>query len=286
VIAQLDSTYPVTLLCELLQVSRSSYYYEADDPDETTVCQALERLAAEFPTYGSRRLAAQLRRAPFRLLVNRKRVQRLMIELGIQVRTKRLVVRTTDSRHGFPRYPNLVQGRVITRPDEVWVADITYIKLRREFIYLAVMMDVYTRVIRGWQLGVGLGADLALGALEKALQHGTPQIHHSDQGVQYASTVYTTRLCEVGAQISMAEVGESAQNGYAERVIRTIKEEEVSLNDYADLADAERNLARFIDEVYRYKRIHSSLKYQTPAEFEAVWRAEAVASAAASVKGR
>jgi transposase InsO family protein len=286
VIAQLEPQYPVTLLCELLQVSRSSYYYEADEVDESTVCQALEKLAAEFPTYGSRRLTAQLRRAPFRLIVNRKRVQRLMIELGIQVRTKRIVVRTTNSRHSFPRYPNLVQDRVIAQPDEVWVADITYIRLRHEFIYLAVIMDVYTRVIRGWQLGGGLGADLALGALEKALQHGTPQIHHSDQGVQYASTVYSARLRAVGAQISMAEVGESAQNGYAERVIRTIKEEEVALNDYANLADAERNLARFIDDVYRYKRIHSSLKYQTPAEFEAAWQTKSVASAAASVKGR
>lgn len=274
-IAQLAAQYPVTLLCKLWHVPRSSYYYAARAPEEMSVCQALEKLAAEFPTYGSRRLAAQLRRAPFRLLVNRKRVQRLMRELGLQVRTRRVAVRTTNSRHYLPRYENLVQGRVIAQPDEVWVADITYLKLRHEFLYLAVIMDVYTRVIRGWQLGVGLGAELALGALEKALQHGTPQIHHSDQGVQYASTVYTARLLEVGAQISMAEVGESAQNGYAERVIRTIKEEEVTLNDYADLADAERNLARFIDDVYRYKRIHSSLHYQTPAEYEAAWQAEA-----------
>lgn len=287
-IAQLAAEYPVTLLCELLQVSRSSYYYEAAEPEESTVRQALETLAAEFPTHGSRRLAAQLWRAPYRFIVNRKRVQRLMIELNIQVRTKRVIVRTTNSRHGFPRYPNLVQELVITQPDEVWVADITYIRLRHEFIYLAVIMDVFTRDIRGWQLGVGLGADLALGALEKALQRGTPRIHHSDQGVQYASTVYTARLLEVGASISMAEVGESAQNGYAERVIRTIKEEEVALNDYADLADAECNLERFIDDVYRYKRVHSSLKYQTPAEFEATWRAQlqVVASAADPVKGR
>jgi transposase InsO family protein len=210
VIAQLESQYPVTLLCELLQVSRSSYYYEAAEPDESTVCLALEKLAAEFPTYGSRRLAAQLRRAPYRLIVNRKRVQRLMIELNLQVRTKRAVVRTTNSRHGYPRYPNLVQDLVIEHPDEVWVADITYIRLRHEFIYLAVIMDVFTRDIRGWQLGVGLETGLALGALEKALLRGTPQIHHSDQGVQYASAAYTARLGEVKAQISMAEVGESA----------------------------------------------------------------------------
>jgi transposase InsO family protein len=270
-----------------LQVSRSSYYYEFVQADESEVCAALETLAAEFPTYGSRRLTAQLARAPYRLQVNRKRVQRLMAELSIQVRRKCVTVRTTNSRHAFPRYPNLVQGLTITQPDEVWVADITYIRLRHEFIYLAVVMDVFTRVIRGWQLGVGLGAELALGALEKALQQGVPQIHHSDQGVQYASVAYTERLLAIGARISMAEVGESAQNGYAERVIRTIKEEEVSLNEYADLADAERHLERFIDDVYRYKRIHSSLKYQTPAEFEAAWQTQqAVASAAAPVKGR
>ena len=122
-IAQLESQYPVTLLCEPLQLARSSYYDETVEPDESTVRKALEKLAAEFPTYGSRRLSAQLRRAPFRLVVNRKRVQRLMIELGIQVRRKRVIVRTTNSRHSFPRYPNLVQDLVITRPDEVWVAD-------------------------------------------------------------------------------------------------------------------------------------------------------------------
>lgn len=297
-IDKLAVQYPISLLCDLLGTPRSSYYYEPLEADENRVCQAVEEIAAQFPTYGSRRISAQLGRDPYRLVVNRKRVQRLMKEMKIQCRVKKRTIHTTDSRHSFPRYPNLVRDLEIVRPDEVWVADITYIRLREEFIYLAIIMDVYTRIIRGWRVGSGLGVDLTLGALEKALAKGVPQIHHSDQGVQYAATAYTKRLLELGTQISMAEVGESAQNGYAERVIRTIKEEEVYLNEYADLKDARKQIGRFIDDVYLKKRIHSSLGYLTPAEFEAAWETQKkarrgtkmeppsqVASAAAVVKG-
>jgi putative transposase len=189
------------------------------------------------------------------------------------------VIQTTDSKHAFPRYPNLVADLEIRRPDQVWVSDITYIRLREEFIYLAVIMDVFTRIMRGWQLGLGLGVELTLGALELAPTKGCPEIHHSDQGLQYAATDYTARLQSVGVQISMVEVGQSAQNGYAERVIRTIKEEEVYLNDYRDLQDAREQIGRFIDDVYLSKRIHSSLGYLTPAEFEAQWRAQQKAAA-------
>ena len=139
-------------------------------------------------------------------------------------------------------------------------------------------------MISGWRLGLGLGVELTLGALELALSKSTPEIHHSDQGLQYAATDYTARLQSVGAQISMAEVGQSAQNGYAERVIRTIKEEEVYLNDYRDLADAREQIGRFIDDVYLSKRIHSSLEYLTPAEFEAQWRAQQKAAATSRKK--
>lgn len=280
----LKSDYPISMLCDLLTVSRSSFYYQSAEADESELREAVNQLAAQFPTYGSRRLAAQLRRAPYKLTVNRKRVQRVMREEQINCRVKRRAIQTTDSKHAFPRYPNLVADLEITRPDQVWVSDITYVRLREEFIYLAVIMDVFTRIMRGWQLGLGLGVELTLGALELALTKGRPEIHHSDQGLQYAAIDYTACLQSVGAQISMAEVGQSAQNGYAERVIRTIKEEEVYLNDYRDLADAREQIGRFIDDVYLSKRIHSSLGYLTPAEFEAQWRAQQKAAATSRKK--
>lgn len=270
----LKSQYPIRLLCDLLGLSRSSYYYQPGPGDEVGLRQAIEVVAAQFPTYGSRRLAHQLGREPFKLRVNRKRMRRLMGEMGLRCRVKRRKVATTDSRHHFPRYENLVRELKVSRPDEVWVADLTYIKLREEFIYLAIIMDVFTRAIRGWSLGRGLGVELTLGALEQALLKGLPEIHHSDQGLQYAAADYVDRLSQVGSRISMAEVGHAEQNGYAERVIRTIKEEEVALNDYRDLEDARVQIGRFIDDVYLTKRIHSSLGYLTPAEFEQQWHGQ------------
>jgi putative transposase len=204
--------------------------------------------------------------------VNHKRVARLMRTLGLQAHRKPNRRTTTDSSHAFPRYPNLLEQLEIVRPDQVWVSDITYIGLREEWVYLAVLMDVFTRCIRGWHLGRSLDQSLTLRALERALTSHTPEIHHSDQGVQYAATAYTARLQAAGTQISMAEVGAAWQNGYTERLIRTIKEEEVDLADYANYADALRQIGRFLDEVYMQKRIHSSLGYLTPAEFEGQWR--------------
>ena len=162
----------------------------------------------------------------------------------------------------------------MVRPDQVWVADITYIRLQRDFVYLAVIMDVFTRSIRGWQLGRSLEQELTLRALNQALQKRTPEIHHSDQGVQYAATDYVQRLQDCRAQISMAAIGEPRENGYAERLMRTIKEEEVALTEYRDFADAWQQLGRFIEAVYNVKRIHSALGYLTPAEFEEQWQRE------------
>ena len=266
--------YSVTFMCNLLGCARSSYYHQAEQPDETELKAAIEAVVTEWPTYGYRRVTAQLRRQEW--TVNRKRVQRLMREMGLQTRIKRKTHRTTNSERGFPRYPNLVQDLEIVRPDQAWVSDITYIRLRQEFVYLAVIMDVFTRGIRGWHLGRGLDQSLTLMALDRALAEHRPEIHHSDQGVQYAATAYTQMLQAVNAQISMAEVGEAWQNGYAERLMRTIKEEEVDLSDYEDYTDAVCQLGRFLNDVYVHKRIHSSLGYLTPAEFEEQWRKEQI----------
>ncbi len=269
----LRTEYPVKIICETLGLARSTFYRTSQKADERTIQAAIERLAGQYPTYGSRRISAQLRREPDRQVVNRKRVQRLMRQMGLSGKPKRRVARTTDSRHGYPRYPNLVKDLAIVEPDQVWVADITYVRLRDDEIYLAILMDVFTRSLRGWHLSRSLGQELPLTALNKALRHAKPKIHHSDQGGQYAAHAYIRRLRKVKAQISMAAVGKATENGYAERVIRTIKEEEIYLSDYQSLADAMPQIGHFIDVVYQHKRIHSALGYLTPAEFEAHWRA-------------
>jgi transposase InsO family protein len=159
----------------------------------------------------------------------------------------------------------------VERPDQVWCADITYIHLQQQYVYLAILMDVYTRGLRGWHLGRTLSSDLAVTALERALRLGRPEMHHSDQGIQYAAKGYVKRLQSVGTELSMAAKGQPTQNAYAERVIRTIKEEEVYLSEYPDYATAYREIGHFIEDVYQTKRIHSALGYLTPAEFEAAY---------------
>lgn len=276
-VAQLHTNhaYPVAALCRLLDVPRSRYYYVPMPPSDEVVRQAIEAVAATYPTYGSRRITAQLRRPPYNLTVNRKQVQRLMGELALLRPVKRRTRQTTDSRHSWPRYPNLVENLPVTEPEQVWVADITYVHLQTEFVYLAVLMDVFTRAVRGWQLSRFLDQRLTLEALQRALTyHHPPQIHHSDQGVQYAAHAYVAQLEAAQVNISMAEVGAAWQNGYAERIMRTIKEEEIDLADYRNFADAYAQIGHFIEQVYQHKRIHSALGYLTPAEFEAKWRAQ------------
>lgn len=276
----LSTDYPVQIICEVVGLARSSYYYSAVERQEAVLQATIEKVAAQFPTYGSRRITAQVKRTdPDLQPLGRRRVRRLMRGLDLTVRRKKARKQTTNSQHSFPRYPNLVKDLVVTRPNEVWVCDITYIKLGNQgFVYLAVVMDVFTRAIRGWALSRGLGVELTLAALHRALSSGQPQIHHSDQGLQYAAADYVQVLQAKQVQISMAEVGHAEQNGYAERVIRTIKEEEVSLTEYEDYEEARNQIGHFIDDVYLTKRIHSALGYLTPAEYEAQWQKQQLAS--------
>jgi putative transposase len=265
--------YPVRMVCEFLGLSSSSYYYCPQPSAPLQLRADLETVAGLHPTYGTRRITHQLRRQPFAYRVNRKRIQRLMRQMHLLRPVKRRKVRTTNSQHPFLRYPNLVQGLEITHPDQVWVSDITYIRLHNEFVYLAIILDVFTRSIRGWCLSRTIDLQLTLDALRIALeQHNPPQIHHSDQGLQYAAHAYVNLLQAHSVQISMAAVGKAEENGFAERFMRTIKEEEVDLSEYHDFADAQTQIGHFIQAVYNHKRIHSALDYFTPSEFELAWR--------------
>jgi len=262
----------VKMICETVGLPRSSYYYRSQRGEEGQLEADLETVAGQYPKYGTRRITHQLRRAPYRYQINRKRVQRIMRQKKLLRPVKRARYRTTDSQHPYPRYSNLVAELEITKPEQVWVCDITYVRLGQGFVFLAVVMDVFTRAIRGWNLSRSLDVDLTLVALQMALSVCIPQIHHSDQGVQYAAQAYTDLLKQHGIQISMTTQGKPEENGYAERLMRTIKEEEVDFSEYLELDDAGRQIGCFIEDVYMTKRIHSALGYLTPTEFEAAWR--------------
>jgi putative transposase len=263
--------YPLRLVTRVTGWSRSSLYHEPRErADAAMLDEAIVAQAGAWPTYGYRRITAMLRRDGWR--VNGKRVLRAMTRLGLAATPHPRQPRTTNSDHDFQRFPNRVAELTVTMPDEVWVADITYVRLAHDFVYLAVVMDVFTRQVRGWELSRSLDGRLTLVALDRALRQAKPMIHHSDQGVQYAATAYVERLTANAVSISMAHVGCPEENGYAERLMRTIKEEEVALSDYHDFAEARRQLGRFLDDVYNRKRIHSSLGYLTPAEFAEQWR--------------
>lgn len=265
--------YSIRQACELVGLPRSTYHYQRHKADESQLVSDLKEVTGQHITYGTRRVRSQLRRSPYGYRLNRKLVQRIMRQEGLLRPVKRRKIRTTNSDHPYPRYANLVKELEIIAPEQVWVCDITYVRLGAGFVFLAIVMDVFTRLIRGWQLSQDMGQELTLDVLRMALADHVPQIHHSDQGVQYAAHAYIDWLNDHQIQISMAAVGEAEENGYAERLMRTIKEEEVDLSEYSNFSDAKNQIGRFIEDVYNHKRIHSSLGYLTPAEFEAAWQA-------------
>ena len=272
-IEQLKDEYPIAVICDVISYSRSRYYYQpraTKESEEEVLKKAIVDVAGRYPTYGYRRITKQLQREGW--MVNHKRVSRLMRALGLLAKRKIRSKRTTNSVHGYKRYPNLVKELFVERPEQVWVGDITYIRLREEFVYLAVLMDVFTRCIRGWHLARTMEKSLTITALTKGLEQYIPEIHHSDQGVQYAANDYVQLLKENAIAISMSGVGKAYENGYAERLMRTIKEEEVDLSEYRNFNEVYERIEEFLEEVYMKKRIHSSLSYLTPSEFEARWR--------------
>lgn len=230
------------------------------------------KVAGRHPSEGARRLSARLQRQARWACTSRERVRHAMRRLKITRKIRHKRRRTTNSQHGFARYPNLVKDLKPDHPHQVWVCDLTVIMLADDSeVYLAILLDVFTRRIVGWAVGRDLTHALPLSALRRALKMARPEIHHSDQGVQYADADYTQVLTAREVQISMAAVGKAWENGYAERVIGTLKQEEVYLAEYRDYAEAKGQLGHFIEAVYNRKRIHSALGYLTPSEFETQW---------------
>jgi putative transposase len=261
--------------CRVAEVSRAGFYrylqQTAPEQADLVLRARLQELAvAHHRLRGYRMLTALLRREG--QLVNHKRVLRLMREDNLLSLRRKKYIFTTDSAHTLPIYPNLARHTKLTGLNQLWVADITFIRLRNEFIYLAVVLDAYSRRVIGWDLGRTLQAELAIRALQMALSQRSWKaeglIHHSDRGVQYASTDYTDLLDQNEIQISMSRRGNPYDNARAERFMRTLKEEEVHGADYRDLEDARSRIGEFLDQVYNRRRLHSALRYLTPEEFE------------------
>jgi putative transposase len=275
----------VERMCALAGVNRAGYYRQwrlsAPRQEETTVRDAVQRVALANRRYGYRRIAAQLRRDGF--VANHKRVLGLMRRDNLLCLRKRpFVPGTTDSRHEWRVVPNLARGLVPTGLDQLWVADITYVRLAEEFAFLAVLLDAFSRRVIGWALDMHLRASLATTALKMAIAARRPApgtlIHHSDRGVQYACGEYTVLLEAQGIQPSMSRVGNPYDNAKAESFMKTLKQEEVDGRDYRDVSQARDAIGAFIEDVYNRQRLHSALAYRPPVEFEATLQQLAIAA--------
>jgi transposase InsO family protein len=260
-------------MCATLSVSRSDYYRWSggilEREDDLELRDEIQRIALEMSAYGYRRITAELRRRG--IAANHKRVLRLMREDNLLCLRKRRFVRTTDSNHSLAVYPNLAGEMRLSGIDQLWISDLTYIRLLREFIYLAVILDAFSRRCIGWALGRTLESGLAVEALRMALDSRGAKaglVHHSDRGVQYASKEYTNILKEEGIRISMSRRGNPYDNAKAESFMKTLKMEEVYLYEYESLAEASSRIGYFLEAVYNQKRLHSALGYVPPAEFE------------------
>jgi putative transposase len=273
---QPQGQHTIERMCALAGVSRAGYYrhWAASAPrqEETAVRDQVQRVALAHKHYGYRRVAVELGKAGF--AVNHKRVLRLMREDNLLcLRRRAFVPTTTDSSHGWRVVPNLTRGMILTGIDQLWVADITYIRLLEEFAYLAIVLDAFSRRVIGWALEQHLRASLAIAALEMALAARRPApgsvIHHSDRGIQYACGDYTSILEAHGIQLSMSRIGCPYDNAKAESFMKTLKQEEVDGRAYRDVDQARSAIAAFLEQVYNCQRLHSALAYQSPSEFEA-----------------
>lgn len=259
-----------------MKLAKSSFYYKPKlENAEQLQTQAdlrdrIEAICLEFPGYGYRRVTKQLEHDDHRI-VNHKKVLRIMRESDLLCRMKRKKTKTTDSKHHFPRYPNLIKGKAISWLNQVWLADITYIRIRTGFVYLAAILDAYSRKVLGYAISRGLETTLTLEALMMALarrQIVSGVIHHSDQGIQYASDEYIAELKSYGFEISMSRIGNPYDNATMESFFKTLKYEEVYLCEYETYEDVIERIPYFIEAVYNQKRLHSGIGYLSPEEFE------------------
>jgi putative transposase len=254
-----------------MQLPRRTYYYKPKKkPSDQALIVRMEQICLDFPRYGYRRVTKQLQREGW--IINHKKVARIMREKRWSCRPrKRKWISTTDSNHNFRVYPNLIQDRSVDGINQLWVADITYIHLLVCFVYLAVILDVYSRKAIGYALSRNLDTQLTLSALKMAIDQRNPPpgcIHHSDRGVQYASKDYIKELEFYQFQISMSRKGNPYDNAFAESFLKTLKSEEVHLWEYRTMEDAQRRIPYFIEDVYNHKRLHSAIGYCPPSEFE------------------